>query len=74
MRVATAIACWFLSTLGLSAGAAAQNVTSVGVPIAIGVTADGGAPFSAAQVNLTSPGSGPHGPQTPQIAAKVLCS
>ena len=74
MRIDPAIACWFLAALGLSSEAAAQDATQLNVPIAVGVTANGGAPFSAAAVNLTSPGSGVNGPQTAQVGANLNCS
>ena len=74
MRIGPAAMWWLSALAGLSTDAAAQTVTEFNVPIAIGVTADGGAPFSAASVDLTSPGSGTNGPQTAQVAANVHCS
>ncbi len=74
MRINPAAACWISAAIGLSTQAAAQNATQINAPIAVGVTANGGAPFSAAAVDLTSPGSGVNGPQTAQVAANVHCS
>ncbi len=73
MRVGP-VAWWLPAVIGLSTQAAAQTAAQFNLPIAIGITADGGAPFSAASVDLTSPGSGTNGPQTAQIAANVHCS
>ena len=74
MRIKPAIVWSFSAAVSLPAEAGAQQAAAFNVPISIGVTANGGAPFSASEVELTSPGSGVNGPQTAQIAANVHCS
>ena len=74
MRVNPVALWWLPAVIGLSTQAAGQTAAEFNVPIAVGVSAYGGAPFSAASIDLTSPGSGTNGPQTAQIAANVHCS
>ncbi len=68
------VAWWLPALIGLSTQAAAQTAAQLDLPVAIGVTANGGTPFSAASIDLTSPGSGTNGPQTAQIGANLHCS